>query len=243
MVASAVAELYRPTPTVSGNEIWHVCLASRWCTRWSMSIWDWRLPPLATNPTISRVHGVCGDSPFADAPGRGGAALSLVVVVLECLRFGDARPGRGWVLPWLAVPLIRLQRTKRGITFPTRYRSGGMHFASPRVTRRLGGVSASRSSRLFPALLVLTAAPPVGFGDQHILHAGGTIVYINHIAIYIEMAADGTPVTYEELPAELKKKYDEIKVTLEADLIGSFQRTRSHGIDGRDSHRKVHSMG
>ncbi|KAK1630410.1 hypothetical protein QYE76_004725 [Lolium multiflorum] len=44
------------------------------------------------------------------------------------------------------------------------------------------------------------------------------------------MAADGTPVTYEELPAELKKKYDEIKVTLEADLIGSFQRTRTHGI-------------
>ncbi|KAK1666867.1 hypothetical protein QYE76_055026 [Lolium multiflorum] len=44
------------------------------------------------------------------------------------------------------------------------------------------------------------------------------------------MAADGTPVTYEELPDELKKRYDEIKVTLEADLIGSFQRTRSHGI-------------
>ncbi|KAK1604101.1 hypothetical protein QYE76_027774 [Lolium multiflorum] len=42
--------------------------------------------------------------------------------------------------------------------------------------------------------------------------------------------ADGTPVTYEELPDELKKRYDEIKVTLEADLIGSFQRTRSHGI-------------
>ncbi|KAK1643882.1 hypothetical protein QYE76_061687 [Lolium multiflorum] len=50
--------------------------------------------------------------------------------------------------------------------------------------------------------------------------------------------ADGTPVTYEELPDELKKRYDEIKVTLEADLIGSFERTRSHGIDGRDSHRK-----
>ncbi|KAK1632240.1 hypothetical protein QYE76_006555 [Lolium multiflorum] len=42
--------------------------------------------------------------------------------------------------------------------------------------------------------------------------------------------ADGTPVTYEELPDELKKKYNEIKATLEADLIGSFQRTRSHGI-------------
>ncbi|KAK1615928.1 hypothetical protein QYE76_021445 [Lolium multiflorum] len=42
--------------------------------------------------------------------------------------------------------------------------------------------------------------------------------------------ADGTPVTYEDLPDDLKKQYNEIKATLEADLIGSFQRTRSHGI-------------
>ena len=38
------------------------------------------------------------------------------------------------------------------------------------------------------------------------------------------------PVTYEELPPEHKKKYDEIKALLEADLIGSFERTRNHGI-------------
>ncbi|KAK1642623.1 hypothetical protein QYE76_060428 [Lolium multiflorum] len=42
--------------------------------------------------------------------------------------------------------------------------------------------------------------------------------------------ADGTPVTYEELPDELKKKYDEVKVILEADLIGSYHKTRSHGV-------------
>ena len=42
--------------------------------------------------------------------------------------------------------------------------------------------------------------------------------------------AEGTPVTYEDLTEELKKKYDEVKAILEADLIGSFQRTRSHGI-------------
>ncbi|KAK1677931.1 hypothetical protein QYE76_038779 [Lolium multiflorum] len=42
--------------------------------------------------------------------------------------------------------------------------------------------------------------------------------------------ADGTPVTYEDLTDELKKKYDEIKVILKADLIGSFHRTRSHGV-------------
>ncbi|KAK1642788.1 hypothetical protein QYE76_060593 [Lolium multiflorum] len=42
--------------------------------------------------------------------------------------------------------------------------------------------------------------------------------------------AEGTPVTYEELTEELKKKYDEVKAILEADLIGSFHRTRSHGV-------------
>ncbi|KAK1619151.1 hypothetical protein QYE76_024668 [Lolium multiflorum] len=42
--------------------------------------------------------------------------------------------------------------------------------------------------------------------------------------------AESTPVKYEDLPEELKKKHDEIKAVLEADLIGSFHRTRSHGI-------------
>ncbi|KAK1598822.1 hypothetical protein QYE76_017053 [Lolium multiflorum] len=42
--------------------------------------------------------------------------------------------------------------------------------------------------------------------------------------------AEGTPVTYEDLTEELKKKCDEVKAILEANLIGSFQRTRSHGI-------------
>ncbi|KAK1697924.1 hypothetical protein QYE76_014621 [Lolium multiflorum] len=42
--------------------------------------------------------------------------------------------------------------------------------------------------------------------------------------------ADSTPVTYEDLTEELKKKYDEVKAILEADLIGSFHRTRSHGV-------------
>jgi hypothetical protein len=45
--------------------------------------------------------------------------------------------------------------------------------------------------------------------------------------------AEGTPVTYEDLPEELKKKYDDVKALLEADLIGSFHRTRSHGIRWR----------
>src|SRR6185369_5473620 len=38
------------------------------------------------------------------------------------------------------------------------------------------------------------------------------------------------PVTYEVLTLEHKKKYDEFKAQFEADLIGSFERTRNHGI-------------
>jgi hypothetical protein len=40
----------------------------------------------------------------------------------------------------------------------------------------------------------------------------------------------GDPVTYEELTLEHKQKFDEIKALFEADLIGSFERTRHHGI-------------
>jgi hypothetical protein len=41
------------------------------------------------------------------------------------------------------------------------------------------------------------------------------------------------PVTYEELTPEYKQEYDEIKAQFEADLIGSFERTRHHGIRWR----------
>jgi hypothetical protein len=40
----------------------------------------------------------------------------------------------------------------------------------------------------------------------------------------------GDPVTYEGLSPEHKQKFDEIKALFEADLIGSFERTRHHGI-------------
>ncbi|PUZ39652.1 hypothetical protein GQ55_9G348200 [Panicum hallii var. hallii] len=38
------------------------------------------------------------------------------------------------------------------------------------------------------------------------------------------------PITYEELPAEHNQKFDEIKALFEADLIGSFKKTRHHGV-------------
>jgi hypothetical protein len=40
----------------------------------------------------------------------------------------------------------------------------------------------------------------------------------------------GDPITYEELTPEHKQKFDEIKALFEADLIGSFERTRHHDI-------------
>jgi hypothetical protein len=38
------------------------------------------------------------------------------------------------------------------------------------------------------------------------------------------------PITYEELPTEHKHKYDEIKALFKVDRIGSFERTRYHGV-------------
>ncbi|KAK1693462.1 hypothetical protein QYE76_010159 [Lolium multiflorum] len=55
--------------------------------------------------------------------------------------------------------------------------------------------------------------------------------------------ADGTPVTYGDLPDDLKKQYNEIKATLEADLIGSFQRTRSGGIRWKGFSPQGHNIG
>jgi hypothetical protein len=47
------------------------------------------------------------------------------------------------------------------------------------------------------------------------------------------------PITYEELPAEHKQKYDEIKALFEADLIGSFEKTRITALVGRGFHLKA----
>jgi hypothetical protein len=40
----------------------------------------------------------------------------------------------------------------------------------------------------------------------------------------------GDPITHEELTPKHKHKFDEIKALFEADLIGSFERTRHHSI-------------
>jgi hypothetical protein len=57
---------------------------------------------------------------------------------------------------------------------------------------------------------------------------GGTL-YVNNVN-FRRRDVEGDPVTYEELTPEHKQKFDEIKALFEADLIGSFERTRHHGI-------------
>jgi hypothetical protein len=47
---------------------------------------------------------------------------------------------------------------------------------------------------------------------------------------FIAKMPNENPITYEELSDEHKQKYNEIKAAFEADLIGSFERTRHHGI-------------
>ncbi|KAK1663007.1 hypothetical protein QYE76_051166 [Lolium multiflorum] len=79
-----------------------------------------------------------------------------------------------------------------------------------------------------PALRVARRCSPVGFGRQHILArpVGHSTTTASTSAT--EMA--DAPITYEELTEDHKKKYNEVKALFEADLIGSFERTRSHGI-------------
>jgi hypothetical protein len=52
----------------------------------------------------------------------------------------------------------------------------------------------------------------------------------------------GDSITYEELTPEHKQKFDEIKALFEADLIGSFERTRHHDIRWKGSRPKALSM-
>ncbi|KAK1649246.1 hypothetical protein QYE76_067051 [Lolium multiflorum] len=152
------------------------------------------------------------------------------------------------------VYVCALQETKRGIihTFLTRYRSGGTPLR-PSIGARPGGFAGRRSegrasrspshSRLYR---VGQSLPAGGFlTPTHSGTPGGTNLPRQSSTTTIspstaEMAKDAipsssevaeeTPVTYEELTGELKKKYGEVKSALETDPIGSSHYTRSPGI-------------
>jgi hypothetical protein len=80
-----------------------------------------------------------------------------------------------------------------------------------------------------PGSRVACQHPSVGFGQQHILAC-----LVGHSTSTMSTSAigmsKGDQVTYEELTPEHKQKFDEIKALFEADLIGSFERSRHHGI-------------
>jgi hypothetical protein len=79
-----------------------------------------------------------------------------------------------------------------------------------------------------PSSHVACRCPSVGFGRQHILaHPVGHSTSTT-LTSAVGMSK-GDPVTYEELTPKYKQKFDEIKALFEADLIGSFERTRHHG--------------
>jgi hypothetical protein len=46
----------------------------------------------------------------------------------------------------------------------------------------------------------------------------------------VDKMARDEPITYEELSAEHKQRYDEIKTQFEAGLISSFERTHHHSV-------------
>ena len=88
-----------------------------------------------------------------------------------------------------------------------------------------------------PALRVACHYSPVGFDRQHILARPVGSSSTTTPAAEMTGPQDQVPVppitkpiTYEELTTEHKQKYDEVKAQFEADLIGSSERTRNHGI-------------
>src|SRR6185436_15547403 len=88
-----------------------------------------------------------------------------------------------------------------------------------------------------PALRVACRYSPVGFDRQHILarpmglsSATTPTAEMTGPQDQAPVPSVTKPVTYEELTLEHKQKYDEVKAQFEADLIGSFERTRNHGI-------------
>jgi hypothetical protein len=80
-----------------------------------------------------------------------------------------------------------------------------------------------------PASRVACRRPSVGFGRQHIL-ARPVGPSTSTMSTSVVGMSKGDPVTYEEVTPEHKQKFDEIKAHFEANLIGSFERTRHHGI-------------
>jgi hypothetical protein len=125
-------------------------------------------------------------------------------------------------------------------TFQTGTRSGGTPATrTPGRVPDFGlltkGPGPTSSSGRLPAPRVACRCSPASFNRQHILaRPVGPSSSTSSTSSTPSASADGMTrddsITYEELPAEHKQKYDEIKALFEADLIGSFEKTRHHGV-------------
>ena len=109
--------------------------------------------------------------------------------------------------------------------------------ACARLRAVVRGSSACQHPGDLPALRVACRYSPVGFDRRHILarpvgHSSTTTPAAEMTGPQDQAPVPPVtkPVTYEELTPEHKQKYDEVKAQFEADLIGSFERTRNHGI-------------
>jgi hypothetical protein len=80
-----------------------------------------------------------------------------------------------------------------------------------------------------PGPRVACRRPSGGLGQQHIL-ARSVGHSMPTTSTSVVGMSKGEPVTYKELTPKHKQKFTEIKALFEADLIGSFERTRHHGI-------------
>ncbi|KAK1605605.1 hypothetical protein QYE76_029278 [Lolium multiflorum] len=129
--------------------------------------------------------------------------------------------------------LVRRDLLKQSITFLTRYRSGGTPRNRRDVCRSFAGHRPRDQDPPVvpepPGSSCCSRCSPVGFGQHSrpVIFSGTGTSTTTASTSAAEMA---DPVTYEELPEEHKKKYDEIKALFEADLIGSFEKTRRHGV-------------
>jgi hypothetical protein len=95
------------------------------------------------------------------------------------------------------------------------------------------GPGPTSSHGSLPAPRVACRCSSVGFDRQHILArpvGQSSPSSSSTPSTAIDGMARDEPITYEELPAEHKQRYDEIKAQFEADVISSFERNRHHGV-------------
>ncbi|KAK1650997.1 hypothetical protein QYE76_068802 [Lolium multiflorum] len=164
----------------------------------------------------------CDDTVMEDTEEEGGEEQAADDPVDDDLRCEDGQRKLGSILELLKWKAGR----KLSEAHPSPSRPGW--HACTKIGRACRIFAGRRSEGLGPAAVGSLPALCVarllagGFRPQHILARPVGQSATSTASPSTSEMADGTPVTYEDLTEELKKKYDEVKAILEADLIGSF---------------------